>query len=89
MLIAFTVSHASTATPISFKYVNVSSRRGAIARPVPTMSKSGVGSTISSAAKVSGVMSRARVGDHAAWSASYAKMLPTQYAPFIANPRAS
>jgi hypothetical protein len=34
-------------------------------------------------------MSRARLGDHAACAPSYAKTLPTQYAPFIANPRAS
>ena len=89
MLVAAAVSETSSATPRDFKYVTVSSFTRPMVLPVPTMSKSGAGSSNSNAANVSGVMSRRVLGDHAAWSSSYAKMLPTQYVPLIANPRAS
>lgn len=87
MLVADAVSETSTATPKDFKYLIVSTFTRPIVLPVPMINRSGAGSSNSSAASVSGVMSHKVFGDQAAWSSSYTNTLPMQSVPLMANPR--
>ena len=89
VLVARDVSLTSAATPSSLRYSNTSSLSGCTARPVPTMSKSGTGSNISSAASDALVIALAARGLHAACAFSYANSEPSQYAPLMTNPRSS